>query len=295
MPPDFTSPRVTVRPSLPADTPAVLEFCKHIWGGHDYIPSVWHDWLADPNSRLFTAQYGAHAVGIGNLYRVADGQWWFEGFRVDPAYQDRKIGSHLQSYITTWWLEHGSGTLRLWTNARRVKVHHLSQRLGFLKTGERKAHVASPLWHTAHFTAVRAEEIPAALEHVRQSASFQRSGGLLDMGWRLSLPAATCLRDLLAWPDARLLWWRGRDGLLSTWEEASPEGRFLWIGLAATSLEKLPELLRDARALAATQYASVTWNILLNPYLADVLRQTGFQPDEENWNYQFEQNHPTRP
>ena len=46
MHPSFTSPRVVIRPTLPSDTPDVLEFCKRIWDGHDYIPYVWDEWLA---------------------------------------------------------------------------------------------------------------------------------------------------------------------------------------------------------------------------------------------------------
>ena len=42
------SPVLVCRPALPMDTPQVLDLAKHIWEGHDYIPYVWNDWLADP-------------------------------------------------------------------------------------------------------------------------------------------------------------------------------------------------------------------------------------------------------
>ena len=40
-----------------------------------------------------------------------------------------KTAQSLHEYLTEWWLAKGDGTVRLWTNAKRVKVHHLCERL----------------------------------------------------------------------------------------------------------------------------------------------------------------------
>jgi GNAT superfamily N-acetyltransferase len=127
---NFSSPVVVCRPALPRDTADVLEFIKFIWNGHDYVKYTWADWLADPQGILAVAEYGGHAVGLAKVTLLAPGQWWLEGFRVDPNFQGLKIGSHIHKYIDAWWLEHGDGTVRLMTNAQRVQVQHLSEKFG---------------------------------------------------------------------------------------------------------------------------------------------------------------------
>jgi GNAT superfamily N-acetyltransferase len=124
----FTSPQVVCRPALPRDTADVIEFCKGIWDGQDYIQDVWDAWLADDRGALITAEYGGRAVGISKISHVSQGQWWLEGFRVDPKLQGLRIGSHLHEYVNQWWLEHGDGYVRLMTSSQRVKVHIIKSR-----------------------------------------------------------------------------------------------------------------------------------------------------------------------
>ena len=78
-----------------ADKADVLEFCKGIWDGEDYIDQVWDPWFRDPNGILAVAEYKGHAIGCSKVSRIAQGQWWLEGFRVDPQCQGMKVGSHL--------------------------------------------------------------------------------------------------------------------------------------------------------------------------------------------------------
>src|SRR5512143_2783104 len=94
----FSKPCVVIRPALPADKESVLEFCKHIWDGEDYIAFVWDWWLADASGEMFVAEYAGNAVGLARLTHLAPGQWWLEGFRVDPQHLDKHIGSQLHNY-----------------------------------------------------------------------------------------------------------------------------------------------------------------------------------------------------
>ena len=134
----FSSPVVVCRPALPSDKADVIEFTKFIWDGHDYIQYVWDEWLADPEGILAAAEYGGHCVGLAKVSLLAPGQWWLQGLRVDPKFQDLKIGSHLHRYVDEWWLEHGDGVVRLMTGSKRVKVHHMSEKLGYTKILEVK-------------------------------------------------------------------------------------------------------------------------------------------------------------
>ena len=114
----------------------MLELSSHIWEGHDYIPFIWQDWLADPNGLLCVVEYGSRIVGFAKLTRLSASQWWLEGLRVHPAYEGRGIASHINDYLLEYWLRHGDGFVRLATSSERVKVHRMCAHRGFVKIGE---------------------------------------------------------------------------------------------------------------------------------------------------------------
>jgi GNAT superfamily N-acetyltransferase len=294
---DFTQPRVVIRPTLPTDTPDVLEFCKYIWEGRDYIPYVWNDWLEDPTGILFTAEYAGHAVGIARVTHLAPGQWWFEGLRVNPSYQDKKIGSQLHEYLTEWWLANGDGTVRLWTNARRVKVHHLCERLRFIRTQERAFYAAAPLDEPVEsFTPVSEDEIPEATDFSLRSPALPVIGGLMDMGWQPVVPNEESFRDMLNRGDGRVHWWHGRRGLVGLWEDDDEVGLHPMLGLVACEVSDLPALLLDIRRQTARDGKhKVAWNTCVTPKLNAILLSAGFNRESDDSNYQFEKLHPTRP
>lgn len=295
----FTEPVVVIRPALPADKPAVLEFCKGIWGGEDYIPHVWDEWMDDPDVNMFVAQYAAHAVGLACLTRLGPGQWWLEGLRVDPAHQGKKIASRLHEWLVETWLAQGEGVIRLWTSAERVKVHHLCQRLGFIHTQSRSTFTAPPLVDDAPdpFTPLTAPtEIPAAADFIQKCGGLALAGGLIDLGWRMADPSEATLRRLLDWTHGRILWWHGTCGVLCLWEDQDEEGIYPMLTLPACAPADLPALLRDARRYTARVGAhKIAWNTALQPDLLVILEQARFAREWNGSNFQFERVHPQRP
>jgi GNAT superfamily N-acetyltransferase len=294
---NYTTPRVVIRPTLPSDTPDVLEFCKYIWEGNDYIPYVWNEWMADPRGTLFTAEYAGHAVGIARVTHLAPKQWWFEGLRVNPDFHDKKIGSALHEYITEWWLENGDGTVRLWTNAKRVKVHHLCKKLGFVHTQEVTFYAAAPRDEPVDSFAPAIEsQIPEMTEFTLRSPSLPLAGGMMDMGWQPVVPDEVTFRGVLSRGEGAFLWWRGRRGLVGLWEDDDEKGMHPMVGLAACEVPDLTELLLDVRRLTARDGRhKVVWNACLTPELDAILLSAGFSRESDHSNYQFEKIHPTRP
>lgn len=306
----FSNPRVVIRPTLPSDTPDILEFCKLIWGGTDYLPSVWDEWLHSPKSHLFTAEYGGRAVGVTRVSAVAPRQWWFEGFRVDPAYQGLGIGTQIHEYIVDWWLRNGEGAVRLWTNSKRVKIHHLCEKTGFSRVLERAVYAApgngfgngfdngfGSGWENGLFTPVRPEEIPAATELAQKAESLPLQDGKLDLLWQTATPNETSLRELISGESMRLFWWREKRGLLGWWEnDEQPENVHPMLALAACEKAELPALLREARQLAQAEgFQSLAWNAPVSPELAPHLAAAGFARVDDDSNYEYERLHPTRP
>jgi len=291
----FASPQVVCRPALPRDAADVLEFCKGIWDGQDYIQYVWDEWLADARGLLVTAEYGGRAVGISKITFISQGQWWFEGFRVDPKLQGLKIGSHLHEYVDRWWLEHGDGYARLMTSCRRVKVHHLCEKFGYHKIADVVINYVSAALDGPidAFQPATPDEVNAVLEFAFKSPILKMTG-LMDDFWRQVKPNEILLGEFIR--ARRAFWWRGGDGLLLTWardNDDDEEAKALGISLPACPIEILPELLFDIRHLAASRGCKqVLWVAPVNDSVEDALTTAGFYPDQDDIAFVYEKKHP---
>ena len=291
MPKSFDAPVVVCRPALPSDKADVLEFTKFTWDfSRDYIKYVWDDWYADPNGILVAAEYGGHCVGIAKASLSAPGQWWLEGFRVDPKFQGLHIGSHIHAYINDWWLEHGDGVVRFMTSSSRVKVQHLAEKLGYQRVLEMKELEASILDEPCDtFQPVQADEIQEALHFALNSSQLKTSNSLYDVGWDTIFPDEAIMAGIQQQGTA--FWWRGRDGLLLFWEDWGAEGG---ISLPACAMESLPELLLDFRRLAAQQgYEVAFWIAPLTEEIMSAADAAGYLPHREHDNYVYEKIHPS--
>ncbi len=285
-------PHVVCRPALPSDTQDVLEFTKFIWEGHDYIKYVWRDWLADPQGLLAAAVYGPHTVGIAKVTLLTPGQWWLEGFRVDPNHQGLRIGSHLHEYLDAWWLEHGEGTLRLMTSSERVQVQHLSARTGFAKVGEVWGYRApAAAVSQDSFEPVAQKDIATALEFC--AGHLTGPHRLMDLGWRFAKPDMAALTGLAH--AGRLYWWRGREGLAGFWEDGGDEGRVLAISLIACKAGSLTEVLRDIPRLARERgYISVLWLAPNDGDLQARMSSAGYLSEWDHAGFLYEKGHPSK-
>jgi GNAT superfamily N-acetyltransferase len=288
----FSSPVVVCRPALPSDKADVIGFTKFIWDGRDYIQYTWDEWLADPDGILAAAQYGGRCVGLGKVSLSAPGQWWLQGLRVDPKFQDLKIGSHIHEYLDQWWLEHGDGVARLMTSSKRVKVHHLSEKLGYTRVLEVKEFETHSLDEACTgFQPVQEHEIPAVLKAVLDSPILALGRGLFDRGWDAIQPT----EDILASIQQQGLAFRWRDGkgLLLAWDDDNENGKVLGISLPVCTLEALPELLLDARRLAAQQgRVGVFWIAPLCPETLSAAEVAGYLHHREHSGYVYEKRHP---
>ena len=285
--------RVVCRPALPKDSADVLEFAKYIWDGEDYIPFVWHKWLADPEGLLAAAEYAGHAVGIGKLTLLSPGQWWLEGLRVDPACEDRGIASHLNDYLMGQWLEFGDGMVRLATASFRVKVHHLCERSNFVKISELSIFTAPILPGTfTDFQPLTLDDVPRAVEHALCSQSMSLPAGMMDIGWQYLKP---CEKKVAALVEGhKAWWWRKGAGLLAFWEDENPEEKPVpVVSILACEIKDIPNLLMDYRRLAASLgYEEAAWFAPLKPELLPLLEGAGFKRDWEDAEYVYEKQHP---
>jgi len=131
---------------------------RTIWGGEDYVPGVWEEWLNSGDGQLIVAEYEHQPAGLARLRDLGSGEWWMEGLRVDPHLQGLGIASRLHDYLLERWLESDGTVVRLATHSRRLAVQHLCERTGF-----------EPIARLGHFHA-RARDGQHAFVQMNRSA-----------------------------------------------------------------------------------------------------------------------------
>lgn len=291
-----SSLQVVCRPALARDRADVIEFCKGIWEGDDYVPEVWDDWFHDPDGILGVAEVNGRAVGCSKISLLSKGQWWLEGFRVDPKVQGHKVGSRIHNYIIDWWDKHGDGTLRLMTSSENLAVHHVCVKTGFVKTHEICAYKATPIAEsTENFSLVT--DLSEAAMFAIESESIKTTDGLTDLGWRVARPDEQVF-EIYSNEDAGFVhsfyWWKDKRGLFSAWTDEDDEKRTLVLGVVACALKDMRALLSDIRRLAAQEKLDSIFQIVFDmPQITPQLEEAGFEKHWKEHNaFIFEKKHP---
>ena len=300
----FSLQRILCRPALERDLAEIREFCKTIWDGHDYVPEVIDDWFQDPQGLFAVAEYQGRAIACSKITWLAEGQWWLEGFRVDPKYQGLKVGSFIHRYLDRWWLEHGNGALRLMTSSRNQSVHHLCESTDFVRRFEVRGYTAEPLdgpvdmFTSASFSD---PDLARAIEFTRRSPSLALTNRVVDFGWQFADPtqeeALASLISTFSRDQDHIFWWRKDRGLLITWnDDSNDEEQRMRIGVLACELADTASFLVDVRRLAAEQKkTTVFWLAPVHAQVEAALQEAGYSSDWENTAYLFEKRHPTVP
>ena len=96
----FRSGDLVIRPVRPADRERVIELCRDIWDGHDYVPRVFDDWVSDSGSAFQAIELDGTVVGLQRMRPYATGLLWYEGLRVASSHRREGLARHmLQSAI----------------------------------------------------------------------------------------------------------------------------------------------------------------------------------------------------
>ena len=70
-----------------ADRERVVEISRDIWDGHDYLPRVFDEWLADAGAAFQAAELEGVVVGLQRLRPIAPNMVWYEGLRVASTHR----------------------------------------------------------------------------------------------------------------------------------------------------------------------------------------------------------------
>ncbi len=290
--PSIPAPPVRIRPARKSDTGDVLALTARMWEGHDYIPRVWSDWLADRSGILAVAERDGKAVGIGKLTRMTPEEWWLEGLRVHPEYQGMKIGSQLFEYLVEGWKKRGGGAIRLATSSERVPVHHLCGRLGFrrVETFLLMAAASTDQGENA-FEPIAEADLAAALAFAEKAATVRNPPHLVNTGWRWGRLTEDRLREFIQ--RGRAWWWKDRTAALLVYDSEYENKPGLEIAAVLSPSGTPAAMLRQARRLAGGMGASrLAWAASNLTAVAEAARRAGFKQEWDAQLWVFERTDP---
>ncbi len=133
------SDHVKIRRAAAADKAPILEICKNIWNGHDYLPGIWDDWLADKDGRLIVATVMGRTVGVAHASLQSPDVAWLEGLRVHEQYRGLGIAGKLNRALVEWARRRRARVARLCTgSSNQASKKHLKKiRFPLLQTFQR--------------------------------------------------------------------------------------------------------------------------------------------------------------
>lgn len=92
---------LAIRKIAMSDKPRVLEICKNIWDGDDYLHLIFDTWLKDINGEFIAALDDNRIIGFIKLTMLTPQNAWIEGLRKDQHCKIKGVGRFLTGYLLT--------------------------------------------------------------------------------------------------------------------------------------------------------------------------------------------------
>jgi GNAT superfamily N-acetyltransferase len=159
-----------MRPVRPADRDRVVELTRDVWGGHDYLPEVFDDWVADAASAFEALEVDGVVVGLQRLRPYAPGLVWYEGLRVASSHRRQGLARAMLTSAIAEAKEQGHREMRLATG--NVDAVPLFESVGF----ERLVDVR--WWRGSRVEGGESARIPGAAEAEKLWPGIARSPGI---------------------------------------------------------------------------------------------------------------------
>ncbi|MFB6270877.1 MAG: N-acetyltransferase family protein [Halobacterium sp.] len=112
----MTQRELSVRQATAEDYEDVVAFTSDIWAdrGGDYIPDVFHDWIAGDGDgqRTFVVDAGDDLAGILQMVMLSDHEAWAQGMRTNPEFRGQGAAALLNEAGFEWAADRGATVAR---------------------------------------------------------------------------------------------------------------------------------------------------------------------------------------
>jgi N-acetylglutamate synthase-like GNAT family acetyltransferase len=122
---------LTIRQVRPTDRARVVELTRDVWGGHDYVPQVFDDWVADAGAAFQAIELDGVVVGLQRLRPYSSGLIWYEGLRVASTHRRQGLARAMLTSAIAEAREQAFREMRLATAS--LKAASLFEGAGFVR------------------------------------------------------------------------------------------------------------------------------------------------------------------
>jgi len=77
------------------DKKDIIEISNATWEGHDYLKNIFEKWVGDENSDFSVLEKDEKVIGTIKLTYLQDKEYWLEGLRIHPDYQNKGYAKYL--------------------------------------------------------------------------------------------------------------------------------------------------------------------------------------------------------
>ncbi|MDV3277116.1 MAG: GNAT family N-acetyltransferase [Nitrososphaerales archaeon] len=171
----------TIREARRSDKAPLMSFIKDIWGGHDYIPKVWDEWLRDKGAKMFVAEVDGRPVAMNRVRFMEDGSAWLEGVRVHPEFRRMGLASMLGRNSMNIALRRGIRLYRLTSGSANKPAHKQVAKMGFKAVARMSVYISGEKARFSQQKGVRRakkEDVPALERAIRKSKEYAIGSGV---------------------------------------------------------------------------------------------------------------------
>jgi len=172
---------VIVRQAKPSDKKPLMDFVTKTWGGHDYVPSVWDEWLRDKGGKIFVVEVDGKQVGMNRVRLLKDGTGWLEGVRIHPDFRGKGLASLLGAKSMQYASRFGVSTFRLTSSSRNIAAHRQVAKMGFSEVARFdvfRARSKSRLLRQGRVDRLTPADLSKALTVIRGSEEYRAGMGV---------------------------------------------------------------------------------------------------------------------
>lgn len=251
----YTRDDLKIRPALESDRDTLDKIAAQIWDGSDYLPYVVDKWLTDPNGGFDVLTLRDEVIGVSKLTKIADGEWWLEGLRIDPQHQGKGFARILHHYKINQVRQIGSGVVRYTTSSRNDAIRKLSAETGFQLIGEFGYFFtpAAEVPTSKRFWKLTEDDFEQVQRWLNESEYFQHVDRSFEESWKFRFATDKVLREYLR--DGRVYAWNSQndqtvmEGLLFIYRTRERDN-VLQVAYAEVSPDQRYEFWNASRGLA---------------------------------------------
>jgi GNAT superfamily N-acetyltransferase len=286
--PDKILSRLSLRPGIAADLPLVKQICAGVYGGNDYIPDLWEEWIALPQNQPFIVEMDGQPAGLYvlRLGVARSNTGWLQGVRVATPFRKQGIARFILAQAIRQSRELGLNYLQFATAQTNLPMHRLAGLYNFYLVGNFLNFNFDRSKVSTHGSAlasrlVTTSEFDEAYRLLLDSAEYRLGQGIYCNAWNWKPLDLDAFRQHLELREVYCL--TGALKVLAIMHRAESDS--YWIAFLAGDMTARLALLQELtgrviKKMLPGQSFEFTAQLIQTPNNEALLKQAGFEPDE---------------